>query len=250
MSHPRTSRRALAAASRTALALTGAAAFALVGSGVAFAHVVVTPDTGDKGGYATVAFRVPNESATAGTVKVEVTLPTDHPVISARTTPIPGWTAQVVKAPLPAPVDDHGAKVTESVKTITWTAQPGTKIGQDQYVDFQTLLRLPSDGDQLSFPAAQTYDDGSVVRWDQAQAPGAEEPEHPAPTLTLVDDPDGGGGHGHDAAAMTAGTTQSHDAGASATDGTARWLGGAGLLLGALGAGLGVGAVLRTRRSS
>jgi hypothetical protein len=47
-----------------------------------------------------------------------------------------------------------------------------------------------------------------------------------------------GGGHGH------------HDAEApAATDTTARWLGGIGLLVGALGLGLGVGAVARTRRS-
>ena len=36
---------------------------------------------------------------------------------------------------------------------------------------------------------------------------------------------------------------------ASRPDDTARWLGGAGLLVGALGLGLGMGAVLRTRRS-
>jgi uncharacterized protein HemX len=37
---------------------------------------------------------------------------------------------------------------------------------------------------------------------------------------------------------------------ADTSDGTARWLAGAGLLVGALGLGVGGGAVLRTRRTA
>jgi uncharacterized protein YcnI len=256
MSQSRTSRRAVAAASRTTLALLGAGALALLGSGVASAHVTAQPGTAAKGSYAVVAFRVPSELPTAGTVKLEVTLPAEHPIVSARTSPLPGWTAQVTKAPLATPVDDHGTKITEAVRTVTWSAQPGTRIGPTEFVDFEVSLgRLPQDADQLVMPAVQTYDDGTVVRWDQPQAPGAEEPEHPAPTLTLVDDAEAeGGGHSHGGtpAAVTNSTGHGHDeaSSASASDSTARWLGGAGLLLGALGAGLGLGAVLRTRRSS
>ncbi|MFE4458944.1 nuclear export factor GLE1, partial [Nocardia tengchongensis] len=39
------------------------------------------------------------------------------------------------------------------------------------------------------------------------------------------------------------------DKGDKATDNTARWLGGVGLALGALGAALGLGSVIRGRRS-
>ncbi len=35
-------------------------------------------------------------------------------------------------------------------------------------------------------PAAQTYSDRTVVRWDQPPLPDGGEPEHPAPTLTLT----------------------------------------------------------------
>jgi hypothetical protein len=35
----------------------------------------------------------------------------------------------------------------------------------------------------------------------------------------------------------------------STSDGTARWLGGAGLVVGALGLGIGVGATLRARKA-
>ena len=34
--------------------------------------------------------RVPNESDTAGTIKLETTIPTDHPITSVRVQPVPG----------------------------------------------------------------------------------------------------------------------------------------------------------------
>ena len=74
---------------------------------------------------------------------------------------------------------------------------------------------------------------------------GEEEPEHPAPVLALAPEGDGDH-HGTAAAANTASTEDSHDetteaADVSGTDNTARMLGGAGLVVGALGVGFGVG---------
>lgn len=248
-----TSRRALTALGRTGAAVCAAGGLLVLSAGVAEAHVTAQPGTAEKGGYAVVSFRVPSEQPTAGTVKLEVTLPADHPIVSARTKPMPGWTAVVAKQTLPTPVEAGGAKITEAVNTITWTAQPGTRIGPTEYADFDVQLgKLPDNVDQISFPAVQTYDDGTVVHWDQVQAPGADEPEHPAPSLTLVDpEPGMEGMHDHGAMAGMPGMGSSHHdaASAGATDTTARWLGGAGLLIGALGLGLGVGAVARTRRS-
>jgi hypothetical protein len=111
--------------------------------------------------------------------------------------------------------------------------------------------RLPDDIDQIVMPAVQTYDDGTVVRWDQVQAPGADEPEHPAPTLTLVaPEPGMEGMRDHGAmAGMGGGHGGGHQEAATGTDDTARWLGGAGLLVGALGLGVAVGAIARGRRS-
>jgi uncharacterized protein YcnI len=233
---------------RTALRATAVTAAAggllLAGTVPAFAHVTAQPSTAEQGGYAVISMRVPNESDTAGTTKLEVTFPTDHPVTSARTTPQPGWTAEVTKGNLPAPVDVDGRQVTQAVTKVTWTAQPGTRIGPGQFVDFPLSLGpLPTGTDQLVLPAVQTYDDGRVVAWDEPTTPGAPEPEHPAPTVTLTAATGDGHGGGHDGAAA-AGTEQT----ASSTDTTARWLGGVGLLLGALGLGLGGGALLRSRR--
>lgn len=240
------------------LAVSAAAAFALISTGVAAAHVTAQPGTATKGDYAKISFRVPSESATAGTVKLEVTLPVDHPISSVRTAPIPGWTAQITKAPLNPPVQRGDTKITEAPRTITWTARPGTRIGPNEFVEFDVSMGpLPEDTDQLVFPAVQTYDDGKVVSWNQPQPAGAPEPEHPAPSVRLVA---GSGGH-HDAAsadqgpdAAMAGMAGMDGAGGMATgaggvDSTARWLGGIGLVLGVIGLWLGADAILRTRRS-
>ena len=79
------------------------------------------------------------------------------------------------------------------------------------------------------------------MQWDQKPGPDGSEPDKPAPSLTLA----AGGGDSHG----TVDATVSVDETTNTTDTTARWLGGIGLVLGALGAALGIGATLRGRRS-
>lgn len=220
-------RSTLSRSALSGLALLASAGL-LVGplAGTAFAHVTIQPGEAEQGGYAAFAFRVPNERDTAGTTKLEVTFPADHPFKSARTKPVPGWTANVVK---------EG----EAVKSVTWTADPGVRIGTTEFQEFPLSLGpLPEDTDVLVFPAIQTYDNGEVVTWDAPPSAG-EEAERPAPTLELT--PSTGDGHG--AGGVSAASAEHDD-----SDSTARWLGGAGLAVGALGVGAGAGAVLRGRR--
>jgi uncharacterized protein YcnI len=210
----------------------------------AFAHVTAQPGTAEQGGYAVVTMRVPNESDTAGTVKLEVKLPADTPFSSVRTTPMAGWTATLTKTPLNPPVQVNGGRtLTEAVTLVTFAAAPGTRIAPGQYVDFPISLGpMPKDRDSVTFPATQTYDNGEVVAWDQPTPADGSEPEHPAPTVALTPAKDGGhGGHGGGDTPQAAGDS-------GGTDTAARWLGGAGLLVGALGLGLGGGAVLRSRK--
>ncbi|MCP2169044.1 YcnI family copper-binding membrane protein [Goodfellowiella coeruleoviolacea] len=216
----------------------------------ALAHVSANPGEATKGGYTKITFRVPNERPDSGTVKIEVSLPADHPMTSVRPKPVPGWRAEVVKAPLDQPIESHGAQITEAVRTVSWTAEQGTRIEPDQFNEFDLSLGpLPDDVDQLVMPTKQTYDSGEVVNWDaQPPAAGAEEPEHPAPVVKLVaGESDNHGTQQTMSATATATNNQSASGG---TDTTARWLGGAGLVVGALGLGFGAGAVLRARRRS
>jgi periplasmic copper chaperone A len=233
-------RRAL----RLSTVLSVAATAAVLGAAPAFAHVTAQPGEAAQGGYSVVSLRVPNESDTAGTVKLEVTLPADHPLSSVRTTPVPGWTATMTKAAVNPPVQVGERMVSEAVRTVTWTANPGTRIGPGEFVEFPLSVGpLPTGVEEIALPAVQTYDDGEIVAWDQPMNPDGSEPERPAPTLALT--PATGDEH-----AGPTDTTAQELRAADGTDSTARWLAGAGLLVGALGLGVGGGAVLRTRRAT
>ncbi len=68
----------------------------------AFAHVTVDPESVPKGtGDVVLSFRVPNEEDNANTIKVDMQLPTDHPIASVDVRPTPGWTAAS---------DDHASR--------------------------------------------------------------------------------------------------------------------------------------------
>ncbi|TCC56462.1 DUF1775 domain-containing protein [Kribbella pittospori] len=215
--------RAVAIAAASTLVLAGAATSAS-------AHVTVSSPDAKPGGYAKLVFRVPTESDTAATTKLVVSLPKDHPFASVGAQVKPGWTAVKTTEQLPAPVKVGDVTLTKAITTVTWTATAGG-VPAGNFDEFSLSVgRIPDGVDALSFPAVQSYSDGEVVKWDQLAKEGAEEPEHPAPTLKL-------------AAAITpvaATTSETEDS----SDPLARILGGAGLLLGLIGLGLG----LRSRK--
>lgn len=195
-------------------------------AGVASAHVTVNPRTAQQGGYTKVAFRVPNERDTASTTQLEINFPTDHPIASVSTRPVPGWTSTVQKTTLAAPISTEGGQITETVSKITWT---GGTIAPGTFEEFDVSMGpLPTDTDQLVFKALQTYDNGEVVRWIDTAAPGAAEPEHPAPVLKLTPAD----------TSPAATSTTSGDSGSSNTPGVV--LGIAGIALGTVGIGLGL----------
>ena len=240
MSAPRPAHRRLVATTATALTI---GALAVATAATASAHVTVSSTDARQGGFGKVTVRVPNESATAGTVKLVVTLPADSPLASVSIKPHPGWTASAPKVKLPAPVKQGDLTLTEAVRTITWTADRGVSIRPGEFDEFDfSAGRLPSDKTQLTFPAVQTYSDGAVVKWDQARATGGDEPEHPAPVLNLL--PAKPAVNAAPASDPTAGAAQPAAAGAS-SDGVARGLGIAALVVAV--AGLATGLVRRGR---
>ncbi|MET7823466.1 YcnI family protein [Streptomyces sp. NPDC005386] len=236
-------------ASRIAAVGTVAASAVLVLSAApAFAHVSVSPDgAAAKGGYAVVNFKVPNEREDASTTKLEVNLPTDHPLASVMPQPVQGWNVQVTKSKLDKPVTLHGEKIDEAVTKVTWTAD-GKGIQPGFFQKFPLSVgALPEDTDQLVFKAIQTYDNKDVVRWIEPQKEGAEEPENPAPVLALSAATED---HHGSAGAEDASDTEKSDgaakgtdraaASADSSDTTARVLGVVGIVVGALGVAYGV----------
>ncbi|WP_284980980.1 DUF1775 domain-containing protein [Arthrobacter sp. efr-133-TYG-118] len=230
---------------KTACAATMAAGLLAFGVSAASAHVNVNPDDPAAGGYTHLTFNVPNESATAKTNKLEVSLPSDKPFNSVSVKPVEGWTAELVTTTLPKPVTVAGATVTKAVSSVVWTADAAHQIGQDEYQAFSISVGvLPDAGTTITLPATQTYTDGTVVKWDEKTVEGQPEPEHPAPAfVTTASDatasPAPTSSPSVTPAPSAATSTTSSDAGSAAG-----WF---GLAAGLIGLAAGVTALVRTR---
>jgi uncharacterized protein YcnI len=196
------------------------------------AHVRVHADNTTSGSFSALTFRVPTESDTASTVRLQVDLPTDTPFLYVSTKPMPGWTATTTVRPLPKPVESEGTTITKAVRTVTWTADKGTGIKPGEYQEFSISVGpLPAAG-TIELPATQSYSDGKVVTWDQPTPANGDEPEYPAPVLVVTaanSDSDGTPTSPTPSAAQN----DVSDASASPSDPIARGLGIAGLVLGA-----------------
>ena len=241
-------------------ALATAAGLMALGAGAASAHVSVDPASTSAGGFSQLTFKVPNESGTAKTTKLTVTLPAGTPFTSVSVKPMDGWTAKVTEATLPAPVTVDGATITKAASSVTWTADKAHELGPHEYQTFSISVgRLPAAGTTVALPAAQTYSDGTVVNWNEPEAAGQAEPEHPVPafvTTAIAEE------HGHGAGADTApeataaDTAATNATAADATPASAttpaatapdNTLGIAGLGAGLLGLAAGTAALIRTR---
>ena len=211
----------------------------------AFAHVTVNPREAVQGRYAKLAFRVPNERDNAGTTKLEVNLPAEHPFASVSVRPQPGWTYTVERVRLAAPIKVHDNEISETVSKIAWT---GGVIKPHEFNEFEVSVGpLPSDVDSITFKALQTYENGEVVRWIEEETPSGAEPEHPAPVLKLTK------ADGATTATTTPGQTSQagavagpkpSDAASKSDVDTARTLGILGTVFGLLG----FGSAMATRR--
>lgn len=225
-------------------AALGAAALVLLPA-AAGAHVTLRTDSTASGSFSALTFRVPNESDTASTVKLEIQLPTDTPFLYVSTKPLPGWTVKNTEAPLPEPVEAEGTKITKAVSTVVWTASPAAGVKPGEYQDFSISVGpLPKPG-AIEIPALQTYSDGKVVKWNEPTPASGEEPEYPVPTfvITAAETNSAEGAE----AAPTPSTGDSAASANDATDPVARALGIGGLLVGVAGVAT---AVVAVRRSS
>jgi len=240
ISRPRFTRPVSVASSRLArtAAVAALAGAVMIGTAIsASAHVGVHPDVATAGQGAEITFRVPDESDTANTIRLVVTLPQDRPFTDVSTQPMPGWTATVAEAPLPKPVNVGGATVTKAPRTVTWTALPGYKIAPGEYQNFYLATdALPAAGEMV-LPVAQYYSDGTVVHWVEPTVAGKAEPEHPAPVFTVTAASATVASTGSTPAANTQASGTSTPA-STTSDNTARVLGGIALVVALVAGGL------------
>jgi uncharacterized protein YcnI len=229
------------------IAATAVALVVLAAPLAASAHVEVAPEQAQPGSYVDLTFDVPTESATAGTVKLVVDLPTDKPFTSVTYLPIPGWTTTVDTEPLAKPVKTDDGTITKAPIRVTWTAQNGVEVAPGQFQKFTISAGAVPKTGKILLPTHQYYSDGSVVAWtDPTPASGAE-PEHPAPTLYVDDPKPAGAGDPLVATASPAPLPASTTTGTMSTA-VSIGLGIAGLALGAIALVVAVFALTRRGR--
>ncbi|MGY1706116.1 YcnI family protein [Geodermatophilus sp. SYSU D00697] len=195
------------------LALFTALAAAVAGAGVASAHVTVSSADAAPGGFGKLTFRVPNESDTASTVALRISIPEESAMASLRTQPVPGWTVTMTTSDLQTPLESHGEQVTSYVSVVEFRAADGGGIRPGEFQEFSLSGGPLPDSDQLVFPAVQTYSDGTEAAWIEPTVDGQAEPEKPAPVLSLA-----GGSTGSSAEEPAGDGTAEPASGDTATD--------------------------------
>jgi uncharacterized protein YcnI len=156
---------------------TALLALTLLAPAAAEAHVTLQPNEAPEGAYTVLDVRVPNESEGENTTKVAVQFPEGFGDVSYQA--VPGWSVEVIHEKLKKPVQTDDGPVTEGVKEVIFS---GGKLAPGQFQDFPLSVQIPGKaGEELTFKAVQTYDNGEVVRWI-----GAPESEHPAPQVLVL----------------------------------------------------------------
>lgn len=196
----------------------------------ALAHTTVRPDTAVPGAYAVYTVRVPNESDTASTERIEVQMPDG--LEASRYEPQPGWDIRIA----------DGVMVIE-----------GGTIAPGQFMDFRFQAQNPEEPTELRFNAIQTSDDGEVAEWI-----GEEDSDSPASFVEIAGEAPEGAGDPSEAATSDAAAAEPATDGAYAVPVSATTSGGdggtgvgiAGLVAGLAGLAAGGVALARTRRST
>lgn len=121
---------------------------------------------------AVVFLRIGHAEPGKSTTKVEVQIP--EGVTGVKPQRIGGWSESATVAP-------DG----KTVATVVWS---GGNLPDTSFQDFGIKLTFPKNvGASVPFKVVQTLSDGSELAWIELSAPGAPEPSHPAPFVTLGD---------------------------------------------------------------
>lgn len=144
-----------------------------VAPAMASAHVTVKPGSVNVGEFTTFNVSAPNEKAIPVTT-IKVDIPKN--IKSVKPTVKTGWTVSTEKVG-----EGEAARVT----SITWT---GGSIPTGLRDDFTFSAQAPAEATEINWSAYETYEDGTVVSWNQA--PDAEETENGGPysTTKIVND--------------------------------------------------------------
>jgi uncharacterized protein YcnI len=201
---------------KVAAALGAATMLAVAAPLAASAHVTVDPSTTAASSYSVLTFSVSHGCEGSPTTALTFTVP--DAIESVSPTVNPGW------------------GISEAGNTVVYTAAEPLIDGQR--TTFELSVKLPElpAGESLVFPVLQECEVGTTD-WAEPTVEGEEEPAHPAPFIVLTEST--GDAHGH--AATEDEPAEAAVATSNSDDVVARVLGIAGLVLGTVGAMVGVG---------
>lgn len=214
--------------SAAGLAVAGAV-LALAAS--AAAHVTVSPESSEAGGYARLEFGVPHGCEGSPTRTVRVQIPDTVPSATPERNSL--WDLDTREGSKQR-TELHGETITRGVSEVIWTARQPLPDDELEVLGMSVLMP-DTAGDTVYFPAIQECEKGEH-RWIQVPAEGesAEELGEPAPQVELT------------AAASEDGSDESEPVEA---DAASQGLGIAALILGALGLLAGGAALVRSGRA-
>ncbi len=186
-------------AAATLVALGAGAVGALAFAGPAAAGVTVSPSAAPRGGPAELAFLVTEDRPGAYTTQIELDAPEATPIAEIYPMSADDWAPRIATRQLSQPVEMiHGTTTTEVVSSITWLRVTGPPADPTKSAELRVSLGPMPTTETVSFAVVQTYSDGTVVRWADPPASDGTKPAHPAPLVTLLDDPAAAAGHdGH-----------------------------------------------------
>jgi len=165
---------------------------ALLCASPAAAHVTAALEgSAAPGDYALITLRVPTESGTAATTKVELRIPEDVVLKTVLVEPVAGWRIDTTKKKITPITEDDGDQVTEVIDSVTWTAT-GPGIPRGQFVQFGLDVGPLPDITTLALPTMQFFSDGTERAWTQKKT-GSDDPESPEPAVAIGTAPSGGG---------------------------------------------------------
>jgi uncharacterized protein YcnI len=130
-------------------------------TGVASAHVTVSPEEVPAGNYEKLTVSVPTEKEVP-TTQVRLEVPEGFTVLGVR--PVPGWDYEFE--------EDAG-----EIRAITWS---GGEIAPREFQEFTIQTRTPEETGEFVWNAFQTYEGGEVVEWT-----GSEDSEEPASVVNV-----------------------------------------------------------------
>lgn len=171
---------------KSALAGLAAAALAL-GAAVpaATAHVTIDNEHGHPGEFLLLRFHATNDG-TSPVVRVEIDLPdnVDFAVVTPRAD---DWAVTLDHRPAAQPIETEQGRLTEVIDKVVYS-DSRTDPGRLEIFDLE-IGPLPAAGQRLLFRATQTFEDGTVARWDQPVVDGVPEPARAAPYLDIIPEP-------------------------------------------------------------